>query len=467
MFCKSPHLDHINISSSIIMSKISDHFPCLVKLEILNDKPKRPKYIQKRVISEAATPNFREELGSSDISSHLNANLMTDPNPECDIFERIAFSAYEKHFPNKRVKVNKHKHKLSPWITTGLIKSIEFRDKLYKRLKSCPQDSHEHNRMEYNLKTYNGYLKQCIRTAKREYYVHEFTKYKNDIRKTWDTLKDIINTKNSKSDFPPYFTDLGIKISGSKTIADKFNEYFTKIGPELARSIDTSHKISFDNYLKSPCQLSFQFQYTTQDSIEKIIGHLKTQSSASYNNLSSKLLKDIKGFISRPLSIIINRSLYSGIFPSKLKLAKIIPLYKKEDQRVFGNYRPISLLSSISKIFEKVAFKQILEYFTSNNLLFESQYGFRENHSTELAALEFIDRIKLEMDRKKIPFSIFLDLSKAFDTLNHDILLTKLRYYGIQGIALNWFQSYLTKRSQYVQYNDTSSSIREIETGVP
>ena len=186
-----------------------------------------------------------------------------------------------------------------------------------------------------------------------------------------------------------------------------------------------------------------------------------------HDNLSSKLLKDIKGIISRPLSIIINQSLCSGIFPSKLKLAKVIPLHKKEDQRVFGNYRPISLLCSISKIFEKVAFKQILEYFTSNNLLFESQYGFRENHSTELAALEFIDRIKLEMDPKKIPFSIFLDLSKAFDTLNHDILLTKLRYYGIQGIALNWFQSYLTKRSHYVQCNDTSSSIREIETGVP
>ena len=190
------------------MSKISDHFPCLVKLEILNEKPKRPKYIQKRVILEAATHNFREELRSSDISSHLNANLMTDPNPEYDIFERIALSAYEKHFPNKRVKVNKHKHKLSPWITTGLIKSNEFRDKLYKRLKSCPQDSPEHNRMEYNLKTYNGYLKQCIRTAKRKYYVHEFTKYKNDIRKTWDTLKDIINTKKSKSDFPSYITVL-------------------------------------------------------------------------------------------------------------------------------------------------------------------------------------------------------------------------------------------------------------------
>ena len=274
------------------------------------------------------------------------ANLMTDPNPEYDIFERIALSAYEKHFPNKRVKVNKHKHKLSPWITTGLIKSIEFRDKLHKRLKSCPQDSPEHNRMEYNLKSYNGYLNQCIRTAKREYYVHELTKYKNDVRKTWDTLKDIMNIKKSKSDFPPYSTDLGINISGSKTIADKFNEYFTKIGPELARSIDTSHKIPFDNYLKSPCQLFFQFQYTTPDSIEKIIGDIKPKSSTSYDNLSSKLLKDIKCIISRPLSIIINQSLCSGIFPSKLKLAKVIPLYKKR--------RPTSLWklpANISAIF--------------------------------------------------------------------------------------------------------------------
>ena len=257
----------------------------------------------------------------------------------------------------------------------------------------------------------------------------------------------------------------GDKMSGSKTIADNFNENFTKIGQELASSIDISHKIPVNDYPHA----SYHFSFNTQPQIvlKIIIGDLKPKSSSGYDNLSSKLLKEIKCIISRALSIIINQSLCSGIFPNNLKLAKVIPLYKKEDQMVFGNNWPISLLSSISKIFEKVAFKQISEYFTCNNLLFNSQYGFRENHSTELAALEFVDRIKLEMDRKKIPFSIFLDLSKAFDTLNHDILLTKLRYCGIGDVALNWFQSYLTKRTQYVQYDNTSSSIRGIETGVP
>ena len=145
----------------------------------------------------------------------------------------------------------------------------------------------------------------------------------------------------------------------------------------------------------------------------------------------------------------------------------MIPLYKKDDDRSFGNYRPISLLSPISNIFEWVAFNQLYDYFTFNGLLYESQYGFRKLHSTELAALEFLDRISQEMDAKKIPFYISLDLSKAFNTLDHKVLLTKLHYYGIRDIALNWFRSYLIKRTQYVDCNGVSSSITDRETGVP
>ena len=145
----------------------------------------------------------------------------------------------------------------------------------------------------------------------------------------------------------------------------------------------------------------------------------------------------------------------------------MIPIYKKDDNKLFGNYRPISLLSTISNFFERVAFNQLYDYFSSNGLLYESQYGFRKLHSTELATLEFTDRIIQEMDAKKIPFSTFLDLSKAFDTLDHNVLLSNLNYYGIKYTALDWFKSYLTNRTQYVDCKSVSSSIREIETGVP
>ena len=145
----------------------------------------------------------------------------------------------------------------------------------------------------------------------------------------------------------------------------------------------------------------------------------------------------------------------------------MIPLYKKDDEKSFGNYRPISLLSSFSKIFERIVFNQLYDYLIEHDLLYQSQYGFRRFHSTELAALELTDRIRQQIDQKKVPFSVFLDLSKAFDTLNHDILLTKLHYYGIKGTSLSWFTSYLENRYQYVEYNGTSSSLKEIETGVP
>ena len=163
----------------------------------------------------------------------------------------------------------------------------------------------------------------------------------------------------------------------------------------------------------------------------------------------------------------MNQSLCTGIFPDKVKIAKVIPLYKIDDNKLFGNYRPISLLTSISKTFERVAFNQLYDYFSSNGLHYESQYGFRKLHSTELAALEFTDRISQEMDANKIPFSIFSDLSEAFDTLDHNVLLSKLNFYGIKVTALDWLKSYLTNRIQYVDCNGISSSIREIETGVP
>ena len=142
-------------------------------------------------------------------------------------------------------------------------------------------------------------------------------------------------------------------------------------------------------------------------------------------------------------------------------------LQKKNDEKQFGNYRPISLLSSILKIFEKIAFHQLYDYLSLQGLLFDSQYGFRKHHSTQLVAWELTDRIRHEIEQKKVPFAVFLDLSKAFDTLNHDFFLTKLKYYGIKDTPLDWFRSSLMQRLQYVEFDGTVSSTQEIETGIP
>ena len=171
--------------------------------------------------------------------------------------------------------------------------------------------------------------------------------------------------------------------------------------------------------------------------------------------------------IASPMSIIINQSLYTGIFPEKLKIAKIIPIFKKGDPHLLENYWPISLLSAISKVFEKTVFNQVYTYFTENKLFYRHQYGFRKLHSTEYATIEFVDQIYQLLDKGKLPLAIFIDLSKAFDTLNHGILIKKLNYYGLTQTPLKWFKSYLENRKQYTQINGVTSSLASIDTGVP
>ena len=255
IFFKTPHKKHVSISSSIIFSNISDHLPCTVNLGISEHTTKQQKYVRTRVIKDTAVNNFRSELTEIDMSALLNANLATDPNTDYDKFEKIITKTYDKHFPEKRVKFNKYKHKRSNWITSGILKSIEFRDKLYKRLKICSPDNSEYDLLKHNLKIYNGYLNHCIRAAKKEFYHNEFNKHKNDIRKTWDALKEIINKKTFKSDLPSSFVHEGVEVIGLKNVADKFNEYFTEIGPKLAQSIDTANKAPFNHYLTTPARL--------------------------------------------------------------------------------------------------------------------------------------------------------------------------------------------------------------------
>ena len=239
----------------------------------------------------------------------------------------------------------------------------------------------------------------------------------------------------------------GHQVTNMTSIANKCNEYFTSVGSNLANAIDTRGKPTYTSYLRVPSITRFNFTYTNSDEVRILINNLKPKQSAGHDSISSKLLKDIGHIIAPTLSVIINQSLYTGIFPKQLKIAKVIPLFKKGEETSIENYRPISLLSSISKVFERAVFNQLYQYLDVNNLLFDSQYGFRKQHSTELAALELIDRIHKSMEDGQIPVSIFLDLSKAFDTLDHTILLSKLK----GAMKFGTFKSIDFKKNRYVK----------------
>ena len=320
---------------------------------------------------------------------------------------------------------------------------------------------------EIEYKDYCALLQSSLRKAKSDYYHKQFQNNISDIKKTWSKINEVLCRKSKKADLPDYFLDGNKILRENVDIADCFNKFFANIGPDLANSIKGPMGQSYKDYLKKKIESNFVFDTVDNTYVLKLIQNLKSKPSFGHDGLSSIMLKEVSSSISPILTCIINQSLCTGIFPESLKIAKIIPVYKKENPHITDNYRPVSLLPILSKIFEKVVFIQVYDYFTENDLLYKSQYGFRKLHSTELAALEFADKIVSNLEQGKLPLAIFLDLSKAFDTIDHKILLEKLKYYGISGKAIEWFQSYLCERKQYVQYGDSTSSMSFIKTGVP
>ena len=298
-----------------------------------------------------------------------------------------------------------------------------------------------------NLKTYNKILKISIRAAKQQFLASTFAKYNSDIRNTWKTINEIISRNGNKKSFPTLININNTEITNKLDIANKFNAFFTNIGINLANNITYTGQKNFEHYLKKTQNYRFELSNTDEQTILKTIETLPTKNSSGFDGISSKLFKKLAPTIIKPLTLLLTQVFNTGIFPDKLKVAKVIPVFKKGNPTIINNYRPISLLPVVSKVMEKILANQLSSYFESKKLFVNNQYGFRDGHSTEYAALELVDRIITKMDNNEVPISIFLDLSKAFDTLNHKILLNKLKYYGIEGVPLQLFKSYLTNRT--------------------
>ena len=271
----------------------------------------------------------------------------------------------------------------------------------------------------------------------------------------------------SKQNYLIFFKDPdGNKITDSNKIANNFNDFFTNIGTKLANKINPPDSDYVSPLKSKNKQNSIFLNPTNTDEIIKITKNLKSSNSSGIDDISTKLLKMIINEIAPVLSHIFNRSLLSGIVPLQLKIAKVNPIFKFGNQ-IFTNYRPISILPSISKILEKIMYTRLFDFVTKNEILSPHQYGFRPNRSTYMVINDLYCKITDDLDNKHHSLGIFLDLSKAFDTLNHDILLHKLNMYGIRSLANSWIQNYLSNRKQYVAYNNSTSTHNDIVCGMP
>ena len=300
------------------------------------------------------------------------------------------------------------------------------------------------------------------------YYEKQFNKYSRNIKETWSVIREIIGTKKQKDQIPDFFKDNGQIINDYLNIANGFNTFFSEIGPKLASDIPSTDT-SFKSFLSGRNPIDFEFSRISETDIFKICDLLKPKTSSGPDFISTKLLKQIAPIIITPLHYLINLSLETGYVPREYKIAKVVPVFKDGDKHDYNNYRPISLLSSFSKLMEKIVARQLLGFLNYHNLLYKHQYGFRTNHNCSHPVLHFADKIYNELNQKPsaATLAIFIDLKKAFDTVDHNILLQKMDHYGIRGISNNWFENYLTDREQFVYINGITSETKKMIYGVP
>jgi len=341
------------------------------------------------------------------------------------------------------------------------LKSINKKNKVYKKfIKSKDQQYY----IQY--KYYREILNRLIRKNKRNHYNNYFATNINNIKKIWIGINELTNRKVKNRE---NITCLNINneiISDPSNVANHFNRYFTSVAKKLADKIKVSEK-RFDEYLTSPIEKSIFIQPTCKEEVVKLLLSIDPTKSPDIYGISPKIINSASIPLAPILTEIVNSSFENGIFPQLLKNACVSPIFKGGSRMEISNYRPVSILPILSKIIEKLMHERLTKFVMDNNIIYEHQFGFQKDKSTTLAVMDMTEKIIRSFEKKDFACNIFLDFAKAFDTINHEILASKLEYYGIRGVAKDWFISYLSNRYQSVKIEQSISSKMPITCGVP
>ena len=459
------------VSAGLLDTRVSHHSPifCILECSMPEEPepdPCKPKYDY----CESNMTKFLEDI-QTNFCGQVRYN-----EENFEIFAKKIQLLIEENFliESESFKNSKRNMIANPWITPGIIASVQKKENLYKQWKRTIKKSDPLGDSDLYL-TYSKFrrqLKYIIRSAKKLYYCRKFSKVSGNMKQTWALINELRG--KTKIGIKASFKIDGNLVKDKRVISNGFNMFFSSIAGKLNAKLCSSKPIGRDTACQRPPDYKKYFNKRVTNSmflkpcdseeIEKIV---KTFQGDKASDISIAVLKKCCPKISRHLAGFLNLFMKMGLFPKILKIGKVTPVFKKGDPQLFDNYRPISILPIFGKIFEKVIYCRLYSFFTSHMVIYDKQFGFRSNHSTAHAINYSIDHILKNLESKNHVIGIFIDLSKAFDTIDHRKLLVKLEHYGIRGPCLDLIESYLCNRQQYVDFQNTHSDHCKIEYGVP
>ena len=413
IFLRLPKKYHeIYTYSGCIFSDISDHLPIILAISFINRPSAKRPYV--RIINERTLNNFKVKCENHNWAVMDN---LDDIDDKYDFLESSITDNFEESFP--LVKQSRKRNKDKKWMTSGLLKSIRHKHRLYKKKIVSPT---VHNKLSYTR--FESILQSTLKEAEQKYFYNLFNDVKDSSVKLWKCLGNMINpNKKVKRNRISKLNVNGVDITDDQLISNQMNEYFCNIGKKLANDLPQSG--DFTKYLMNKVNATMFLSPVLRTEITKVIDHLNSKKSPGPDNMSPKILKYCGNALSEPLSKIFNSSIEAAKYPTKLKIAKVIALHKKNCYYQPENYRPISLLSCIDKIFEKIIHTRLMNFIDKHNIIILQQFGFLPKHSTIQALIEVVDNIRRNIDKGEYTLGIYLDLKEAFDTVNHEILLKK------------------------------------------
>ena len=453
-------LDHIWINkptfyiSGIINCDITDHLPTFIFIPAarkLNDSHK--------IKITFRLTNDENKLKFFQCIDNYDWNMIRDSDPDVFMsgFITELNKMYCSNFPLK-TKFVSARNCLNPWVTSQIRKLIQTRANFFKWSKLELIERREYNRIRNKIKS-------IIDKSRTYYFNRLFAQNSNNLSKTWELIKQLSHSGTNRNSSIEKIITNNIEYTSNFDIAEEFSKYFSKVADELRNHIPptSTNPMSF---IRPNNSNSMILTPVTTHECETLIKNVKNTKSST-NEIPIILIKEISAKIAPCLCEIINLSFLTGVFPDCLKCATIIPIFKIGNRCEVKNYRPISLLPVFAKIMEKCLFTRLSNYFQENLVLSPCQFGFSPGYSTESAATKITEYLYTGLNARKYSLTVLIDFRKAFDTVDHSILLAKLEAYGVTGPALRILENYLCNRSQVVRIGNCLSSPKRLEVGVP